>query len=197
MKKTVHFLLLAIMVGTISFVGCKKDDPDDPNPTPTTPTFTFNKSGNEWHMAFNYITTNDTMIIKLGQNLGNNKFEFITWQKGDELNKDTSYMYISSTELAELDSADVKYTWLKSTAKVGDVYWYVEGTDTIKYTVQSINTNVAVPVGTFSCYKVKQTMNSETDGMTLYINKDKGFIKIEFPVSPGVTVSGVLIYKNF
>jgi len=180
MNKLKNLSLIAAIASILIFSSCKKEDSNTPPSTSGTE-FTFAKAGNsvmysaEFSFAGN--VTKDTLERKYDAMIGNNIWRILDTKSDPQ---DTSYEYVSSAEYAEVDDATGanKATFVKSNAKVNDVYITLNGADTTYRTIVSLSENISVIAGTFECIKLTEyTSDAPTDISTIWISKKYGFVK--------------------
>jgi hypothetical protein len=195
MNRKVSFFLVALLIGALSFSACKDEDDDvvDP-PTPATG-FTFGKVNNQWNMRLETgMFTDTTTFFRLVNSLGNSNYTAI-FSIMNGLQVDTIVFYIAEGEMADYPEDDLnkRYTMVKKDSKVNDMFTYVSTSgDTTYRKIVGINSEVTVPAGKFSCFKIEEWDAGATDISTFYINPASGFIKIE---TTGATMQ--LLNKNF
>lgn len=215
MNKLLKLSFLAVIFVAFAFSGCKKDDPD--TVVVDGAYFAFAKVGNintyETSAVIPIVgTKTGTMSQSIVEKIGTNIYKVITVMDlglsalGIPATTDTSYWYISNTELADVDDAsgNNKFLYFTKGDAVNKTYTLSDLTGTTTRTILSTSESVSTSIGAFNTFKIKETTTASTNETSYYFNNAVGMVKtsvkvnIEYSGMPiTVNIDIVLKSKNF
>jgi len=187
MKKISYLLVMIIVSVVMTSVGCKKKN-DNNTPDPTT-SFTLAKVGHLRVYRITNLKGSCEYNVEVTKDLGNGVYE-LTYQQGTcawNLPTSTTYMFCTPEEwgsVFSLNPLNVQIN-LRTDAKVGTVYTWINPPDTILVTVLNLTDNVTVQAGKFECIKVRKDGKMYFGGDTLtfasyyWITYKYGLVKLE------------------
>lgn len=206
MNKLLKLCLLAVLFATFTLSSCKKEDKTDPVVVDAA-YFTFAKVGNtntyETSAVIPLIgTKTGTMSQSIVEKIGTNIYKVITVMDlglstlGVPATTDTSYWYISNTELADVDDAtgSNKFLYFTKGDAVNKTYTLTDLTGTTTRTILSTSESVSTSIGAFSTFKIKETSTEGTNETNYYFNNAIGMVKTSVKVS--IEYSGMPITVN-
>lgn len=205
MKNLLKISGLLLLAFIITLSACKKNDDDDTTPTPDPPYFTFAKVGNiatyETSAVIPIVgTKTGTMTQTVLEKIGTNIYKVQTVMDlglgtlGVPPSTDTSYWFISDTEMASVDDnlGTNKFMYYAKNDAVNKTYTFTDGTVTDTRVILATNESITTTLGTFPCFKIKETSSDTPSDETIYyFNNASGMVKTSLKVS--TVVSGMPI----
>ena len=202
MKKLIKLSGLIAIAFVLTLSACKKDDnTDDTTPTPTA-YFTFAKVGNIANYTTSAVipvlgTKTGTMKQTVLSKAGDNVYMVLTEMDlglsalGVPSTVDTSYWFISNTELADVDDAagTNKFMYFAKGDAVGKAYNLTDLTGTTTRTIVSTSESVSTTAGTFSTYRIKETNDADANESEYFFHNTAGMVKTNIKVN--------MVYSGF
>jgi hypothetical protein len=191
----------------ITLSACKKKDDVTTDPTPVVPYFTFAKVGNVANYETSAVipilgtktgTMSQTIIEKIGDNIYKVKtvMDLGLSTLGVPATTDTSFWFISGTELADVEDATGanKFMYYTKGDAANKTYTLTDLTGTSTRTILSVNESITNSLGTFATYKIKETNDADANETTFYFNNNAGMVKTTMKVN--TVYSGLPITVN-